>query len=244
MKKFYTRTELGFALVCIGVYVVGMSIFEELSKKLGIENLAAALFALVLSALLFVFLKKNKLLKYYGIGRAEVSASRFLYYIPLIVLTSANLWNPFGMQFGAEETVFFVIKMLCVGFLEELIFRGFLFKAMCRDSVKWAIAVSSVTFGLGHILNLINGSGMQLGENLFQIVTAVMFGFLYVLIFHRGGSLLPCIISHGIFNCFSGFSVEVPATQWRTRIGMCALVLVYTAVLLKTLPKKTDASGI
>ena len=64
----------------------------------------------------------------------------------------------------------FVIKMLCVGLLEELIFRGFLFKAMCRESIRWAVVVSSVTFGLGHILNLVNGSGMSLAENLVQII--------------------------------------------------------------------------
>ena len=45
--------------------------------------------------------------------------------------------------------------------------------------------VSSVTFGLGHIINLINGSGMGLAENLVQIFFAVLIGFLYVIIFRR-----------------------------------------------------------
>ena len=53
--------------------------------------------------------------------------------------------------------------MLCVGFAEEVIFRGFLFRAMEKDNVKTAIIGSSVTFGLGHVLNLVNGSGMRQG---------------------------------------------------------------------------------
>ena len=90
--------------------------------------------------------------------------------------TSQNLWSGVELQYDAVGTICFVIKMLCVGFLEELIFRGFLFKAMCRDSIRWAVVVSSVTFGLGHILNLVNGSGMRLAENLVQIICAVLIG--------------------------------------------------------------------
>lgn len=56
------------------------------------------------------------------------------------------------------ETALYVLSMLCVGFIEELIFRGFLFKAMAKDGIKSAIIVSSITFGLGHIINLVNGA--------------------------------------------------------------------------------------
>ena len=52
--------------------------------------------------------------------------------------------------------------MLCVGFLEEVIFRGLLFTAIARNNIKSAVIISSVTFGIGHIINLFNGSGMEL----------------------------------------------------------------------------------
>jgi hypothetical protein len=38
--------------------------------------------------------------------------------------------------------------------IEEVIFRGFLFKALQKDKLSVAIIVSSVTFGFGHIVNL------------------------------------------------------------------------------------------
>ena len=63
--------------------------------------------------------------------------------------------------------------MLCVGFFEEVIFRGLLFQALAKENIETAVSVSSVTFGLGHILNLLNGSGMGLIANLCQIVGAV-----------------------------------------------------------------------
>lgn len=56
--------------------------------------------------------------------------------------------------------------------------------------------MSSVTFGIGHIVNLFNGSGMTLVANVCQMVCTVAFGFLFAVIFDRGGSLLPCIVAH------------------------------------------------
>ena len=35
MKKFYDKSELGFALAWIGIYCVGMSIFDEISRSIG-----------------------------------------------------------------------------------------------------------------------------------------------------------------------------------------------------------------
>ena len=100
--------------------------------------------------------------------------------------------------------------MLCVGFVEEVIFRGFLFKAIARDNETLAIIISSVTFGLGHLLNLVNGSGAELVEDLFQVTGAIVIGFLFVILFDRGGSLLPCIITHAVINnhcclCFNSY---------------------------------------
>ena len=240
MKKLYDKSELGFALVWIGIYCVGMSIFDEISSGIGVESSATAVFALAVSLFLFCWMKKNNKLEWFGLCKPTASAKAFLFYIPLIVLTGKNLWGGAELHYDAAGTVCFIVKMLCVGFLEELIFRGFLFKAMSRDSIKWAVIVSSVTFGLGHIINLINGSGMGLAENWVQIFFAVLIGFLYVIIFHRGGSLWPCVISHGVFNSLSAFSAD--GMEIGRLAILCVLTVVYAVVLLKTLPKAKESS--
>ena len=235
MKKLYEKSELGFALMWIGIYCVGMSVFDELARRIGVESSASAVFAAAVSLFLYFWLKKNGRLEYFGLCKPTASAKAFLFYIPLIVITLQNVWGGVAVHYDAAGTVCFILKMLCVGFLEELIFRGFLFKALSRDSIKWAVVVSSVTFGLGHIINLINGSGMGLAENLVQIFFAVLIGFLYVIIFHRGGCLWPCIISHGVLNSLSAFSA---AGESMIRVViLCVLVVTYAVVLLKTLPK-------
>lgn len=241
MKELYEKSELGFALMWIGIYCLGMSIFDGISRSIGVESLATAVFSVVLSVFLVVWLKKYGIQERFGLCRPTVPARVFLFYIPLIFITSQNLWSGVELQYDAGGTLCFVIKMLCVGFLEELIFRGFLFKSMCRDSIRWAVVVSSVTFGLGHILNLVNGSGMSLVENLVQIICAVLIGFLYVIIFWRGGSLWPCIISHGVFNSLSAFS-SGNESMYHIVI-LCVLVVSYALVLLKTLPKEIERSN-
>jgi membrane protease YdiL (CAAX protease family) len=80
-----------------------------------------------------------------------------LYYLPVLLLLTANLWYGVTLNVGAVETALYILAMFCVGFLEEIIFRGLLYRALRRDNVKVAVIVSSVTFGMGHIINLING---------------------------------------------------------------------------------------
>lgn len=102
-----------------------------------------------------------------------------------------------------------------------------------------AIVISSVTFGLGHVLNLINGSGMGALENLFQITGAVAIGFLFVIVFYRGGSLLPCIIAHAVINITSAFANGMGLMIERRMLfhmALIAITIVYTVVLTKTLP--------
>ena len=116
--------------------------------------------------------------------------------------------------------------MFCVGFLEEMIFRGFLFKAMAKDNIKSAIIVSSVTFGIGHIVNLINGSGAELLPNLLQVIYAMAIGFTFVIIFHKTKSLLVCIVTHGIFNGLSAFANEAALSNSKQIITGVLITLI------------------
>ena len=122
--------------------------------------------------------------------------------------------------------------MLCVGFLEEMIFRGFLFCAMAKNGVKSAIIVSSVTFGVGHIVNLNNGSGAELLPNLLQVAYAMAAGFMFVMIFYKTKSLLPCIITHGVFNALSVFVNEAAMTSQRNIISCLFMVVISGAYAL------------
>ena len=244
MKKLYEKSELTFAIVWIVVYCVLQSVANPLNKVIGIEYAASAAFCILQTIVLLIFILKNKLQKRYGFCKSPVPAWRFLYYVPLVVLASGNLWNGIALNYTPVETVCRIICMLCVGFLEEVIFRGLLFESIAKDNIKSAVIISSVTFGIGHIINLFNGSGMNLVDNLCQIVFAITVGFLLVTIFYRGGSLLPCILVHAAINTLGTFANDMNLTTEMHLLHLAALIVItvaYTLILTRTLPKAQQA---
>ena len=63
----------------------------------------------------------------YGLCKPQLSASNMLFYFPLIFLLTANFGNGVTLNGSPLETVLYILSMFCEGFLEEMIFRGFLF---------------------------------------------------------------------------------------------------------------------
>ncbi len=244
MRKLYEKNELTFAIVWIIIYCVLQSLANSFNEIIGIEFSANAILAILQTIILFAFIKKNNLMERYGLCKSSIPANRFLYYIPLIIFASGNLWNGIAVNYPWADAICRVVCMLCVGFVEEVIFRGFLFEAIAKENVKRAIIISSVTFGIGHIINLVNGSGMDLAENLCQIAFAIAVGFMLVTLYYRGGSLLPCIIAHSVNNSLAAFSNEAgyaPEQQMAHLVSMIAITVSYTLILTKTLPENQYA---
>lgn len=234
MNKLYKRNELLFALCWIGVYVVGLSIADGVSEAIGLQKSITVVACLALSGVLLGWMRKNGLTAHYGLCKPTVPASRLLYYAPLAVLVSVNLWYGVVMQLSPVETALYIVSMLLVGLLEELIFRGLLFRAMSKDNVKTAVIVSSVTFGIGHIVNLLNGAALL--SNLLQVVYAVAAGFLFTILFIRTGSLLACIATHSALNALSVFANEAaqtPAAEILTALALTVVSILYALYILK-----------
>ena len=244
MTKLYRKSEITFAILWIVAYVVLSSLADQLSESIGIVKSATAALHIIMSLILFFWITRNGLSIKYGFCRSKLPAKRFLFYIPPTVIASASLWNGISLRFGFPGTLFYVISMCCVGFLEEVIFRGLLFRAMEKDNLKTAIIVSAVTFGLGHIVNLFNGSGRDLASSVFQIVFATMVGFVLVLIFYRGGSLIPCILFHSINNALGAFEAEGtmdPKIEMALNAALIIVVLGgYLFYLTKAFPEKAE----
>lgn len=242
MTKLYRKNELLFALVWIAVYVVLMSGGDNLSQAVGIEKIVTAPISIILTAFLYLWIRRSGLKEKYGLCPLEGGAKKYLYFIPLVLLALPNVWQGFqpGLRFAG--TFFSIVSMLCVGFLEEVIFRGFLFKALCRDNVKQAVLISSITFGFGHIVNLFRGQNIP--ETLSQIVYAAAIGFLFTILFYRGKSLWPCILTHSAVNSLSvtaNHTVQNPFMGWIGCIFLTVVSLGYAAYILKVTPKKSGS---
>jgi len=213
MKKLYQKSELSFSLVWIGLYVAVMNIalrfcggFDDLGGKTVPQVLVPVICIVALAAASTVWVARSGLSGKYGLSNFRGSAKRFLYFIPLIVMSCVNLKNGLGLPAPAGVTVLMAVNLAVAGYVEEIIFRGFLFRAMAKDSPRGAIIVSAVTFGAGHIVNLANTAD-TLGV-LLQVCYAIVIGFMYTLIVYKGGSLWPCVMSHVFVNGSSVFALE------------------------------------
>lgn len=203
MNRIYKKNEVTFAIILIIIYVVGTSIAESVTKNVGIEKLVPAIFHSLYAIVVLAWIFKNGYAEKYGLTAPKYKLTQAWLFIPLIVVACAGLACGISLQYGVLESLLYVVSMVCVGFLEEIIFRGFLFTGMAKKNVKAAIIVSSLTFGIGHIVNLFNGK--PLIETILQIVFAVAVGFTLVTLFYKGKSLLPCIIFHALNNSLSAF---------------------------------------
>ncbi len=232
MTKLYYKNKLTFSLIWIGIYVVLASVADGLSESVGITKVITTPLLIVMSVILLLWIKKNSLIKEFGLSGSVKWNRAVMYYIPLFILITANLWNGVNLNMPIPDTVLYILSMIFVGFLEELIFRGFLFKALCESGVKKAFIISSVTFGIGHIVNLLNGA--EVLPTILQIISAIVIGFLFTALFYKTKNLWSCIITHGIFNSLSAFAVE-PNNAGRiiSCVLICLIAGLYSAYIMK-----------
>lgn len=227
MNKIFEKHETLFCILLIIIYLVINSICVQ---NFGETSCVSFIANTIFSACLIVIMLLLKRTSYYGLKKVK-NARQYLYFIPLLIIVTVNLWNGFNINHSTKEIIFHILTMLNIGFIEEIIFRGFLFKMMAKNNVKIAIIVSAVTFGAGHIINLINGA--DLIPTLIQICYATSTGYLFAVIFHKSRSLIPCIITHSLVNSLSILNIENTMSLYIAPVFLTVIPLVYAMYINK-----------
>lgn len=224
MGKLQRNKPIVHALMWIFIYILFASVGSNLSVFWGTSDMIEFILLIIISIILLIYIVKNKWLSYYGINKIEVSiAERCLYYCPLLIIIGVNMNSGFNTSLKLIDIIIIIALMLCVAFLEEIIFRGFLYKAIReRYKVKSAILISGITFGVGHIINLFNGYTISL--QIIQIITAIAIGILLAIIFEYTNNIIPGIIFHFLFNTVA--SVVNNASFEERKLEMVAIVII------------------
>ena len=76
------------------------------------------------------------------------------------------------------------------------------------------------------MVNLFNGSGAEFLPNLLQVIYAVAIGFTFVMIFYKTKSLIPCILTHSIFNSLSSFSNDAVMTLQKQIVSGIIITII------------------
>ena len=231
MEKLFNKLETLFCVLLIIIYEL---LNSYCIQNFGVKDYRSVIINTILSSLLITLIVLLKKVKYYGL-RKVTDSKKYLYFIPLLLIGTVNLWNGISINNSKGEIICHILTMINVGFIEEIIFRGFLFKMMSKSNVKSAIIVSSITFGIGHIVNLLNGA--DLIPTLMQICYAISLGYLFVIIFYKSKSLIPCIITHVLINSLSIFNT-INKTSYAHVILLIIIALLYAVYINKNSDSK------
>ena len=234
MYRLYQKNEVYFALAWIIIYCL---VSIPIRGELGDESLLMVLGLALIAGVMTAFIKKYHLEEKYGLNKYPKNTRRYLYFIPVWILTTGNVWGGFKLSYTGLAQVWAVLSMLLVGYIEEVIFRGFLFKGMLeKDGPQKSIIIVSLTFGMGHFVNLLAGQASL--QTITQVFFAIAWGFMLTSILYKSKSLFPCIFAHGMIDAFSKFGRESGTLEWVYIIATILVAVVYCPYLLKLKDEK------
>ena len=229
MRKFYENKPILFAVLWIVLYCVVMA---PIRGHFGDDSVQMLLGLTAISTGLLLFINANKLQGELGLDRWIQNGKKILWLIPIWILSTGNLWSGLGLRYTSINAVMATLSFLLVGVVEETIFRGFLFNGMRKTgSLTAAIIVSAVTFGMGHLVNLLTGQATS--DTLLQMVFAVAWGFLLTFAYLKSGSLVACMLIHGIIDAASVFSRDNVVGDTIFMVATIIVAIVYCLYLSK-----------
>lgn len=197
------------------------------------------IWGLVALTLAYYIIRYREISKLGFRGAEKGAAKRMLYFSPLLLIAL----SPFaaGINFNGGAALIFanLFLTLGIGMAEEIFFRGIICGLWLECGVGKAMMLSSVLFGLSHILNLAGGA--DFGETILQICFALVYGMVFALIFAESDSLLPCVLLHALHDFCSFISGEGSA-QFEIILGAVQFIvlLVYFLYLFRITARKRE----
>lgn len=232
MNKLMKKKPVLHAVIWIMIYIVAVNIGDALSESTGGAYWTGVLL-LALSVVLVLYLKKISRIEVYGMKKiTKQDAHKTLFYVPLILLAFIQFAAGIDRALSAWDIAVVCLLMIGTGFIEELLFRGLLFEGIRgKSSINKAIVISGITFGIGHIVNLLRGYGFA--ELAGQIIVAIAVGIVLALLVAVTRNLVPGILFHIIFNIGGSITNQGSGMQTFLLIAILAVTVPYAIYLFR-----------
>jgi membrane protease YdiL (CAAX protease family) len=189
-------TFLGWLLITLLGEQIGsgahQALSETVSHGLGWPFVAAAAFVLAVVAW--------QRWRDIGLRQRPSGRSLLLAWLPMVYIVGGFALS---IQLGLPPVtvvLWVLVNTFLVGLSEELMFRGVLLQALRHTVSIWpAVALTTLAFGAVHSLNVfITG---DLRGAVIQSTAAALSGLFFIALRLRTGSLWPCILIHGLWDC-------------------------------------------
>ncbi|MEN8078756.1 CPBP family intramembrane glutamic endopeptidase [Clostridioides difficile] len=135
----------------------------------------------------------------------------YIFIVAIINVTLTLLSLDENLIIMPSKTIvsYFIITNISIGFFEEIIFRGLTLNLLINSnknySIKKAIFISSLLFGLIHFINLFSSPYLILGT-LSQVIYTFCLGILLSSIYIKSRNIFIPIFLHAFFNITGSFS--------------------------------------
>ena len=171
--------------------------------------------------------------------------------VPILII--AVLWNilppalynnPSLFRIDIGLIVIAFLTTLAIGFAEEILFRGLIFRnflrryGMSKKGIYISIIVSSVIFGLVHASNAVSSSPDAIIQ---QIIYATAMGIILALFYLITGNLLVPALCHGLFD-FTDYVIpgfyNIPydaslTSDWVQNLIVSIVFIVIAVIIVK-----------
>lgn len=211
---FALITTVVALLIVILLYSLDYS--ESITANTLLKNILPRL---VLSLLLVGLLVMDKSMK----TSFDKFARKLLFCLPCLFVALAN-FPLFALLDGTAKIVetnligLFAVECVAIALVEELFFRNVLYdyvKRLFKNKYMLSLIVSSVVFGLWHLVNLLDGASF--GLTLLQVGYTTLVGAMLCVTVDKTNNVWLCVVIHALFD-FGGNVVERlgDGTPWNT----------------------------
>lgn len=242
MKNLRESKPVWHAMVWVAIYIAAMNLGGVLAELYPSVTWATSAVLAALSLALLAYILKSGTARRFWVNSPNAgSPSRTLYVLPLLAITFLQYSKGLSAELDLGAALVAASLVICVGFIEELLFRGFLLEALLkRGGVTRAALISGATFGLGHIVNLANGySG---ADQLIQIIAAIVIGVALAYVVVLTGSILPGVVFHVLFN-LSGTITAANTRMDAYILGAVIVIVVPYIMYLRRQLARVDSSS-
>jgi uncharacterized protein len=198
VSKLLSRHPVAFAAL---VVLVAVALIELLGAGLTVLRLPALANRLVIEAVfcgyVIFLLTRLRWWKEAGFRRPR-SGRALLAFLPLLLLPIAVVASSGFKAASAGQMIAFAVLTLMVGFAEEGLLRGVVLHALLPVGLTRAAILSSLFFGIGHLLNFWHGSSPS--TVIVQMVYSTLLGIGFAGVRLYTGTLWPAIAAHALID--------------------------------------------
>ena len=197
-----------FLLIIVYSFLQGI-LFEYVFKNIVGYNIISVLCSYIFSAvilLLFVKYFEKTTFEYFGFSKEnyleaiKVGMGLAIFSIVgivVILLMSDNISLALSKDLKIGTIIILIILVLMQGFLEEIVFRGYLMTRLAAKKGKWIAIILSSIFNL--VFRMSNPSTSKL-----DLINIFLMSIVMSLLYWYFDNILVIAIFHAFWNCISG----------------------------------------